>query len=136
MRLKDTELFKEYNCYKVHHKRMNRYQVCLVPKIKNSSLNRKTITYAKYLLSIYNNELISSENEVDHIDGDKTNDCISNLQILSKSEHQAKTRKEFIDKWPKLICEQCKKLYSRPKRNVKKNTKYCSRGCLYDSMRK
>lgn len=50
--------------------------------------NRTQKTYAKYLMEMHLSRNLSKEEEVDHIDRDKTNDVIGNLQVLSKSEHK------------------------------------------------
>lgn len=64
----------------------NRRNVCLV----NSEQHRTTISYARYLMCVKLGYIISSEFEVDHIDEDKTNDDIENLQILTKKENLQK----------------------------------------------
>jgi NAD-dependent SIR2 family protein deacetylase len=64
----------------------NRRNVCLV----NSSTDRTTISYARYLMSINLGYIVPPEYEVDHIDNDKTNDDISNLQLLSKVDNLKK----------------------------------------------
>lgn len=109
---------------------MNRWQVCLV---NNKTKQRKTILYSKFLMSIKLGRILSSEEEVDHIDNDKTNDSIENLQILSKSENRKKL--SFISKRNKieLTCPNCKNIFIREKRQthlIKGGTHTCcSRKC-------
>ena len=63
-------------------------------ELYNSHSDRSTISYARYLLSVsLGRELLGIE-EVDHIDGDRSNDDLSNLQILTKKEHSIKTTME------------------------------------------
>ena len=74
--------------------------------------------------------------EVDHIDGDKTNDSVSNLQLLRKEDNIAKSRKRtYVD----LVCKGCGdvfsiwiKDYNRKLRDGTKNF-YCSKGCYATS---
>lgn len=60
--------------------------VCLF----NSKKERTTISYARYLMSVKLNRFLDRNEEVDHIDNDKTNDSIENLQILSSKENKEK----------------------------------------------
>lgn len=46
-------------------------------------LKRITISYAKYLYTSFYNVDIAKGNHVDHINGDKTDDRIENLQVIS-----------------------------------------------------
>lgn len=56
--------------------------------------NRKSSTqYARYLLAVHLGRYLTSEETVDHIDGNKENDDISNLQILSRQENLRKSAK-------------------------------------------
>ena len=59
----------------------------------NSSEDRTTISYARYLMCVNLGYILSKDYEVDHIDRDKNNDDISNLQVLSVEEHRRKTQK-------------------------------------------
>ena len=52
----------------------------------------KTLQYHRVLYYAHNNQwnLLDSsmENVIDHIDGDKTNNCISNLRVVTQQENQ------------------------------------------------
>ena len=56
----------------------------------NNNANRSSTQYARYLLSVKLGRYLTKDEEVDHIDGDKTNDSISNLQILGKKQNRQK----------------------------------------------
>ena len=56
----------------------------------NSKKERMTTTYARYLMAVKLGRFLTDKEQVDHIDGDKTNDAIENLQILSEAENIAK----------------------------------------------
>ena len=62
--------------------RDNRRTLLLVGDTKRSSTQ-----YARYLLSVKLGRFLTKDETVDHIDGDKTNDNLDNLQILSSSEN-------------------------------------------------
>lgn len=74
--------------YVVHHKKENRNYVML----RNSKTDKRTtMQYAKYLMCIKLGRPLYDNEQVDHIDGDKTNDSINNLQVLSKEAHERKS---------------------------------------------
>lgn len=98
----------------------NRRNVCLV----NSEQDRTTISYARYLMCVKLGYILSSEYEVDHIDDDKTNDSIGNLQVLTKKENlqkfkESQKRKTFLThgtlscyRYCKCdLCKQAKRIY-------------------------
>src|ERR1700686_4619780 len=85
MRLPDTDVFKNYTCYKSFHKGMQRWQVMLAGKV--SRRTERTILYSKYLMSIKVGRILSEEEQVDHVDGNKVNDEILNLEIVTGEEN-------------------------------------------------
>lgn len=102
----------------------NRQMVCLY----NSQSDRTTISYARYLMSIKLDRYLSIDEHVDHIDEDKTNDNIDNLQILSPKENHnksLKTGETFIG----FICPVCKIDFKLSKRQSHKINPCCSRKC-------
>ena len=64
----------------------NRKTVCLV----NSKKDRSTISLAKYRMSVKLGRMLLDDEQVDHIDNDKTNDSIENLQLLSPEDNRQK----------------------------------------------
>ncbi|MGQ1358361.1 HNH endonuclease signature motif containing protein (plasmid) [Acinetobacter baumannii] len=96
----------------------------------NSNKDRTTISYARYLMCVKVGYIISSDLEVDHIDGDRTNDELSNLQILSKESHRKKTALSKTRSVTTLICPQCGKEFERFTNLIKKGSNpKCSRRC-------
>jgi hypothetical protein len=133
MKLESTPPFSNYVAYKNFHKKEGRWQVCLVPM--DGSTSRRTITYAKYLMCIHLNRIIAPEEQVDHINNDKADDRIENLQILSKKDNSAKSHpKKFVE----LLCLNCRKYFNRANRNRPEmkgiSHAFCSRRCkgLYE----
>ena len=99
---------------------------------------KKTVSYPRYLMQQHLGRELTEFETVDHIDGDFTNNDLSNLQILTR---EANASKWFDDhdkrqKYIELQCTFCGKTFSRTmhrhryalKRN--KNVGYfCSRSC-------
>lgn len=133
MIIKSDFPFEQYTVYKNFHKKMKRMQCCLVNK--NDYNDRRTLTYAKYILSVKLGRILNSEEEVDHINGDKTDDRTENLQILTRAQHKEKTLSETpIAAMTVIICKMCEKEFETLTKNIKfkleKNKHiFCSRSC-------
>lgn len=116
-----------------------RKNVCLVHKITKQ---RTTISFARYLMSVHLKRFLLKEEHVDHIDNDKTNDEIYNLQILTQKENNIKKFKDLkiSRKIAILICPNCKNEFKRFLNQVhfNKNAKFstCSKKCLHDILKK
>lgn len=101
----------------------------------NNSKDRSATQYARYLLSVKLGRFLTKNETVDHIDGDKTNNALSNLQILSSADNTRKSHKkeDYV-----LICPVCKKAFVRKRTQVSGKQKKikikngelcCSRHC-------
>lgn len=100
----------------------------------NSEEDRTTISYAKYLICIKLDRLLTEDEQVDHIDGDKRNDSLDNLQVLSVEEHKKKTADESRVEWPLVTCAYCGKEFYKKPNQFRYNQKigaqpHCSRSC-------
>ena len=81
----------------------------------NSHKDRTTLSYARYLMSVHLNRFLTEKEHVDHIDNDKTNDIIENLQLLSQAENNRK-QSEFMfggKKMAQLKCPTCHAIFER-----------------------
>jgi len=78
-----------------------------------------------------------------HIDGNKLNDNIENLQLLDNGEHTIHhLTKPYSEKYVTLICEYCKMPYNKKNSRTNylakkgKKSRFCSRACLQNGLRK
>ena len=99
----------------------------------NSSKDRTTTAYARYLKSVEVGYILSDETEVDHIDGNCSNDEISNLQILTIKEHMEKSSKEMSTgrSITECTCSFCGKIFTRFTNRINENNAeiFCSHSC-------
>ena len=135
--------YDAYYLYVVHHRKENRRMANLI--LKTDVQTRTTISYARYLLSVYLKRFLEKDEHVDHVDNDKMNDDISNLQILSPQENKVKQEiynAKINPKYIELCCAGCGKIFNYPSRNYRFYTKQgrvkfsCSRECSYRALRK
>jgi hypothetical protein len=133
MKIETEYPYNEYNGYIIIN-RENRRHVCLVHKENKS---RTTISYARYLMSVKEKRFLTKEEQVDHIDEDKTNDDINNLQILSFGDNIRKTYKDNnrTRKMVEMKCPQCNSIFCKTLSSsfIQKKGHYnvCSKECLY-----
>ena len=78
------------------------------------------MTYARYLYMVKTGVIISSSIQVDHIDGDRTNDTFDNLQALTARENSVKSvlERKCAGTQAEMVCPQCKGLFYRDKRQT------------------
>ena len=87
-----------------------------------------SMSYAKYLYTSYHKCDIAQGDNIDHINGEKMDDRIDNLQIISGKYNRQKDHryKEFVE----LECPVCHTKFLFEKRNLRfKNNPCCSRKC-------
>lgn len=100
----------------------------------NNSQERSSTAYARYLLAVKLGRYLTEYEEADHIDTDKTNDSIDNLQVLSVEEHRIKTNLEQSgETYLKFICACCGEEFTRSRQRINKATKYCGLSCARKS---
>jgi len=126
--------YNGYNGYKSLSNKDGRYYVSLVPNGTVPGLKRSVISYARYLMSVKEARILRPEEQVDHIDNDKTHDVIENLQILSIAENNRKQGKVHGAQMVYLHCPWCGKMFFKDIWNthLAKPTKFtaCSRSCV------
>ena len=97
--------------------------------------NSKTsVSYARYLMSVSLGRYLSRNEHVDHINGNKMDDRIENLQILSQHENNIKSVREnnLTRKTTEFKCPVCGVLFIRASHNYNYRPNFkptCSRRC-------
>lgn len=109
-----------------------RWQVNLCKASEIIPMNLSRFIYQEYV-----GRILDTIEEVDHIDEDRTNDSIENLQVLTKAEHNTKG-KSVYEKLIKPVCPSCgeeftmtnvqQAIFHRKKR-PNSNGPFCSRKC-------
>lgn len=109
----------------------------------NSQIDRSTVSFARYLMSVKLGRFLTDQEEVDHIDDNKTNDDPNNLQILTPEQNREKQRLHYINNVQQkfeLVCPNCGCNFSLTEREmngrfiqIRKNASlgliYCSSSC-------
>lgn len=99
-----------------------------VATLRKPNKEMHSMSYAKYLYTSHYKCDVAKGDQVDHINGDKMDDRIENLQVVSarynsRKNHSVRTMVE-------LTCPVCKEKFLYPKRNVKSHPNACcSRKC-------
>lgn len=62
----------------------------------NSDNEKTIISYARYLMCVYLGYVLSSDLEVDHINDDKTDDRLENLQVLTAEQNKLKEHYRYL----------------------------------------
>lgn len=108
----------------------NRFYVFYYHKINKT---REMTLYSRYLMEQKLGRYLDKDETVDHIDRNKLNDSIENLQILTFKEHIKLDSKRVRDKEIELVCVWCKKSFIRMiAREIftgKKSGPFCSSIC-------
>lgn len=101
----------------------------------DENAKRSSTLYSRYLMEQHLGRKLDPNLEtVDHINQDKTDDRIENLQILTRSEHAKKDARplQLVD----LVCLACSKKFKRSAGQEKHNRKqrktgpFCSHRCV------
>ena len=83
-------------------------------------------------MSLKEGRFLNANEEVDHIDGNNSNDVIENLQLLTLEDHRNKSAKEKRGrKHFKVRCPNCQKEFIRASNLVKRKYKltFCTLSC-------
>jgi HNH endonuclease len=92
---------------------------------------RTTLSYGKYLMSIHLGRWLNEDEIVHHKNGDPNDNDISNLEVITRTEHKKRHRKGPT--MLRHVCKNCQKIFYR---RTGLSGVTCSRSCLYEAMRR
>jgi len=100
--------------------------------LKHPDGRKQTISYPKYLVEMYLNRYLSDNETIDHIDGDFTNNELSNLRVIDRKTHSYQDALKYNDE--KHICVWCNSEFvikgdKLGQRNRRKSSGFCSKKC-------
>lgn len=99
-----------------------------VATLRKPNQEMTSMSYAKYLYTSHYKCDIPKGDQVDHINGDKMDDRIENLQVISSKYNSIKDKK--IKEMVELTCPVCGNKFLFEKRMLPfKNSPCCSRHC-------
>lgn len=70
---------------------------------------KKVTSYPRMIMEEHIGRSLDTDEQIHHIDGDVTNNDISNLQILKMAEHQRLHNQKYFDK--EMVCPWCGKTF-------------------------
>lgn len=95
----------------------------------------KTMSYPKFLLEQKLGRSLLDNETCDHIDNNHTNNCLSNLQVLSRLDNSLKAHSLSPKEYGTFTCPVCLVSFTKRMKDVRSNRKkvksspYCSRSC-------
>lgn len=99
-----------------------------VATLRKPSGEMHSMSYAKYLYTSHYKCDVFKGDQVDHINGNKMDDRIENLQVISSRYNSSKNHSVRV--MVELECPVCKEKFLFPERNLPfKNDPCCSRKC-------
>lgn len=107
--------------------------MCAVVKDHPHRMKNNYVLYHRIVMENHLGRLLNSNEVVHHKDGNKFNNDISNLELLTVSEHTTMHQHLKGRKWVKLKCPWCGKIFERGYNNcfLSKGDRCtcCSRSC-------
>jgi hypothetical protein len=111
----------------------------LIP-LEPGTVKQRTFPFARYLMSVKLKRELATEEHVDHRDGDRTNDVISNLQVLTPTQNSEKGVNDPLrvlrraENMYRFKCPHCGEWFEKQKSKSHLGKKgrsmtFCSRSC-------
>lgn len=123
-------VYEEYKCYGPYKRSDGRLHVVLIKHGVNGMIcERKTVSYPKYLVERYLNRYLTLTETVDHIDGNFSNNELSNLRVVPRSEHCRSHVSKKIFKTQ--VCVICGKTFATNDGNITCGSKSCRGACAH-----
>lgn len=136
-----SQLYENYRVYGPYVRSVDQRVYYVLAKLEGSMVRKggkkKSILLSRLRVESSLGRVLTTEEEVDHKDGDKTNDQLENLQVLGRIEHKVKDglRLGKIRRTRRKVkCPCCNAKFSCPafrikEAKVKGKQPCCSRSC-------
>jgi len=116
----------------IYHQKEGRNYACLVSKSDHNK--RTTISYAKYVISIFLKRELEEWEEVDHINENRLDDVLENLSVISSVENRNKyINSRVYHTMVDMNCPNCGEFFTKNIHDtfISKNGVFtaCSRHC-------
>ena len=115
--------------------RKGEYNYALVPDHPNCTKHGYVLEH-RVVVENALGRLLNTNEVVHHKDGNKTNNCLDNLEVMTVEEHARAHRLVHGKVMAKLKCPWCGKIFIKPivqtflyRKNSKQRATYCSRSC-------
>lgn len=112
------------------------YNYCKIIETHPNATERGYVLHHRVVVENYLGRMLEEWEVVHHRDGNKKNNNIDNLEIMSREEHarhHSSTGRTCVE----LICPNCGVVFSKEKRNIRdKQAPKCSRKCNGEYSRK
>ena len=124
-------VYEDYKCYGPYTRADGRQHVILIHHNNAGNIDdRITCSYPKYLVENYIGHKLSSSETVDHIDGNFSNNDLSNLRIVERSLH-CKSHVKVKTTLEKQCCVCGKVFYTNDNSRVTCGSKSCAGYCAH-----
>lgn len=99
--------------------------------------NGLNILEHRYVMTQYLGREIHKWEHVHHKNGDRSDNNLDNLELLTIREHgKLHSRERDLSTWTDCICKQCKTTFVRRSKEVERHPEtFCSRKCYLDNRR-
>lgn len=119
-------VYEGLKCYGPYKRKDGRLHVILIEHGKNNTITKRiTVSYPKYLVEKYLGRYLVEPETVDHIDGNFSNNELSNLRVVNREIHErshAKVRTAI-----KKVCLVCGKEFETfDNSRILCNSKHCA----------
>lgn len=122
------EKYKSITLEQLEHKYKKYPSYRRVATLRKPNGKMTSMAYAKYLYTSHYKCDVAEGDQVDHVNGDRMDDRIENLQVISRQYNNKKERlgKEMVE----CICPVCGESFLFQKRNLSSHPNpCCSRRC-------
>ena len=120
-----------YKVYGPYNRRDGRMHVI----VKYDDGTRRTVSYPRWIMERHLGRRLEDNEEVDHIDQNRFNNSIDNLEIVTREENGRRYMAQFPKEIGEYVCPQCGEKFKKDAAEVRHNKKqgkagpFCGKPC-------